>query len=274
VELFGTVRGQVVSVLLGFERSESVKHYDFFRRYPLHIACATPNPFSGELAQLLCKHFPEATKLEDGVARIPIEYAVDNPSPTAGDVVAAVLKENPEGVVRDARHDDGITGGLAGAQATVIHKCASAAFINRDPGARNILQHLVDHNRDAAGVPDRYGRTPLHLAVENLTPAGLAAVRLLTNACPNTVNVQDCHGNTPLHDAAALCNVACIKHLVRGGRKEKPGREKRYAPNDFPHLCLALISPPIPCKFVIFFITFVRVFVYARMKTYGRGRCR
>jgi hypothetical protein len=219
-------RGQVVSALLGFERSQSVKHRDFLKRLPLHIACATPNKFSGELAKLLCRHFPGAAKLEDGVPAIPIEYAVDNPSPTAGDVVAAVLKEFPEGVVRVARHGDGAAGGLAGAQATVIHKCASAAFINRDPGAQNILQWLVRYNRDAAGVPDRHGRTPLHLAVENVTPAGLAVVRMLTEACPGAVNVQDRDGNTPLHVAAAHCNLACIDLLVRRARNEKQGRKE------------------------------------------------
>ncbi len=209
---------QVASALLRIDRIESVKHRDFLQRLPLHIACATPNAFSGELAQLLCKHFPGATKLEDGVPAIPIEYAVDNPSPTAAAVVAAVLKEFPEGVLRVARHG---TGSAVGDQASVIHKCASAAFINRDPGAQNILKSLVEFNRDAARVLDRQGRTPLHLAVENLTPAGLAAIRLLTAACPDTAASQDVDGNTPLHVAAAHCNLACIEHLVSDGASER-----------------------------------------------------
>ena len=185
-----------------------MKHTDHRGKLPLHIACATSNPLSGDIAVMLCRHFPDATKLEDGEPSIPIEYAIHNPSPTAGAVVAAVLREFPDGVLRVTRRRG------AAEQASVIHQCASAGFVNRDAAALRILESLVKFNEQAARVADRRGRVPLHIAAENPAPTGLEVVRLLTRVHPDAAAAQDAAGDTPLHVAAAHSNPACVAHLV------------------------------------------------------------
>jgi ankyrin repeat protein len=80
-----------------------------------------------------------------------------------------------------------------------------------------MLQEILMHPR-SANCQDRWGLTPLHLAVRLQSTEELALVRALLGSEPD-LELQDQDGDTPLHLAASYATVDSIELLLKAGAK-------------------------------------------------------
>jgi hypothetical protein len=58
---------------------------------------------------------------------------------------------------------------------------------------------LLDANRQAAGLPDSFGRTPLHLACMDVAGGGTTAAAMILDVQPIALTAVDSEQRTPLH---------------------------------------------------------------------------
>jgi ankyrin repeat protein len=84
-------------------------------------------------------------------------------------------------------------------------------------GDAPMLQEILMHPR-SANCQDRWGLTPLHLAVRLQSTEELALVRALLGS-ESDLELQDQDGDTPLHLAASYATVGSIELLLKAGAK-------------------------------------------------------
>eukprot|EP00956_Cyclotella_meneghiniana_P025458 scaffold53208_cov37-Cyclotella_meneghiniana.AAC.1 len=88
----------------------------------------------------------------------------------------------------------------------VLAMCHRGPIENR----QKLLTHLLKHDIGAVSTPDYAGNLPLHYASETKE---LAFVKLLFDAHPDGICVQDRHGETPV-DAARSKHKADVVHFL------------------------------------------------------------
>jgi ankyrin repeat protein len=90
------------------------------------------------------------------------------------------------------RHPPSVTTPIDGEYA--LHR----AIENR-PNDLELIQYLVERHPPALQEKDRYGRLPLHLAIDH--GAGIGTIRYLVEASPQAVHARDEWGFFPVHSA-------------------------------------------------------------------------
>lgn len=132
----------------------------------LHYAMAYKTP--GQLVEAIVNEHPEAAKQHNDSGKTPLRCGLENQA--SAEAIAAVLKVWPDA----AKEVDPKSGMLP------LHSGLAGNPDEYDPGMQVVgaVIAVLNAHPEATQHRDKYGKTPLHYAVENDAPAKLvAAVR-------------------------------------------------------------------------------------------------
>lgn len=147
--------------------------------YPIHL-CFTQYPLNTEAILKILKVHPQSAELKNGLDMIPLFLCVMRDDASA-EICKALCKCFPAGPATVNRTNS-----------YPLHFATKRENPNKE-----ILQILLRRYPEAASVTNNYGWIPLHLACSYTDD--LDAVRMIHNAYPEGVKVQDRQGRTCLH---------------------------------------------------------------------------
>jgi hypothetical protein len=116
----------------------------------------------------------------ENIQGLPIHDAVSVGAPL--DVIDALIRANSDGLIQRER---------------VASRLPLHVACKRAPVDPRLIKLLVKYSPEAAAEADKFGRIPLHYALEN--SCSQEVVKHLLRACPNAARAQDHEGTTPLH---------------------------------------------------------------------------
>jgi ankyrin repeat protein len=162
------------AVKLLLEYGADVKKGDS-RLTPLHLATKAGK---SDVVGLLAKTWPDGVKLKDQYGRTSLHIAVQM---RYIEVVRILLESCPEAMRETASFNGD----------TVLHEAAWMGTID-------MVRLLMERCPEAVKEKNKYGQTPLHLAVGNHP----GVIRFLVESWPEGTMEKNDGGNTPLHLAA------------------------------------------------------------------------
>ena len=158
-----------------------------YHRLALHMAASNPDACPSLIRNIVDAN-PRAASIMDGTGRLPLFMACDSGRSNwdggiesiynAYNAAISMVEESPR-------------------RWTVLHTAAASHSAGRD-----LIETVLNLNRDAASVADGEGRYPLHLACAAGRHWEEGGLRLLFEADPSAALIEDKHGFLPLHIVA------------------------------------------------------------------------
>jgi len=175
---------------------DQLQDTDKLGRLPLHLALeSTSLSQDVEFIAQCVAAYPAGAAHADAFGRLPLHYAA---------IKAATLPV-VENLVRVYP--------AAAAQVDKMNRPPLAEAIMKTKGpqaSEEVILYLVEHCPSAAGIPDKDGDLPLHIALYNVS--SLAVVRALLRAHPQAAQMPAPDGFLPLHLA--------VESNLHGGAEE------------------------------------------------------
>jgi len=163
---------------------------------PLHVACRSGASY--KIINTLININPESVECKDQNGRLPLHWALHKS--TSELVIEALLDAYPDGAsVTEDKY-----GMLP------VHVACRVGL------STGIIGMLLGHYREGASTFDDNGDLPIHIACRN-SNISMGSIISLLLAEPNTVNIRNSNGKTPLHLAKSQedPNQAIISALQR-----------------------------------------------------------
>ena len=149
----------------------------------LHYAMVYKAP--GQLVDAVGKKHPEAAKQHNGSNNTPLRCGMEHQAPVGA--VAAVLKAWPD-AAKEVHPKSGML---------PLHSGLAGNPDEYHPGGQvaEAVIAVLNAHPEAAKHRDKFGKTPLHYAIENAAPAKLVAA--VQDAWPEAKQVRDKSGKLP-----------------------------------------------------------------------------
>jgi ankyrin repeat protein len=205
---YGTNDEVINALLNAYPKGAQIKDSD--DRLPLHYACLKGASLG--VVQTLLESFPKGTMSKDNEGRLPLHQAAGKNAPD--DVIDALLKACPKAA---QSKDD--TSRLA-----LHHAC-------RKNASERTVRTLIKVYPRAAQIKDDQDKLPIHYACQHATVTSDKVVALLLATHPESVNVQNGFGYTPLAEIKAHDNPK-LEHVVRRLEKTKRDQDKKKTVNE------------------------------------------
>jgi len=156
-------------------------------RLPLHMAAFSPDARPSLIMNLVDAN-PRAASIVDGSGRLPLHLAVDSGRTTWDRGIDSIyLAFNPAISAPEE----------SPRRWTVLHTAAASHYAGRE-----LIEHIISLNENAASVADGEGKHPLHLACAANRPWEDGGVKAIFNADPSVALSEDKNGMLPFHVAA------------------------------------------------------------------------
>jgi len=178
---YGATENTVRALLAA--NSAAAQSKDDEGRLPLHYGCLKGS--SDPVVIALLAAFSKGAMIKDGEGRLPIHHACSKGATEA--VVEALLKASPKGA--QTRDDQG--------RLALHHACRKSA-------SEGVVRVLLRVYPRAAQIKDDQDKLPIHYVCQS--SSGTSSVRVvetLLAAFPESVNVKNGFGYTPLDEAKA-----------------------------------------------------------------------
>ena len=180
---------QLIEVLLS-HYPHSVREEDHLMSSPLHVAARANAPL--DVIRTLVNAYPDATRLLDKDERLPLHWACHVNASLA--VIQTLLDPFSSGVLVEERKYG----------YTPLH-----ITVQRD-GDVNVLASLISPHPRVAAIPDNSGTLPIHVVCKKGSKSALPALKMLLDACPESIQMKDCFDKTPMN-LAKLCEDQVIR---------------------------------------------------------------
>jgi ankyrin repeat protein len=211
-----TCSSLMLASLLLLERNVTPGNRDFAGRMALHTAVSNPSTEAGELTRRLIKANAGAARAEDGLGYLPIEIAFRSVSPVVGMVIACITTAFPDGALCE--------GGFGGN--TMLHHGCSQEVLLSNKQAMKMVKALLAFHPETAHVANEQLRLPLHVVALTEVSQAIDIMQELIDRFPQGLMKADMDGNTPMHLAAKVNNLAGVQVLV-----EKSFRRPQHMQN-------------------------------------------
>jgi ankyrin repeat protein len=183
-------------------------------RLPLHYACL--KRAEQGVVDALLSTFSKGTMSKDEEGRLPLHHACGKGA-SAG-IIDAILNAYPKGA--QSKDDQG--------RLPLHHAC-------RKNASERVIRSLIRVYPRGAQIKDDQDKLPIHYECQH----GLAAttvISLLLESFPESINVRNGFGSTPLMEAKSLENNPKIEPMLRILEKAKRDFDSTHSENDVKYL--------------------------------------
>lgn len=186
------------------------------RDAPIHIACRYR--VDASVLRVLLDQQPELALQHTRWGKTPLsileEFDTDDDDGSFWERAKVIL-------TAVARHREGLDN-----QQSQYHVLHAAVYIGRLSRCcpKKVLSYILQNHPSAARDRDTLGYVPLHLAIATRSHEGsnrdqkmtMFLIQSLIDACPEAAQIQDDHGQYPLHRALGMldCDPSIIANLI------------------------------------------------------------
>jgi len=156
-------------------------------RLPLHMAALSPDARPSLIMNLVDAN-PRASSIVDATGRLPLHLAVDSGRTTWDRGIDSIYEAFAPAISAPEENPR---------RWTVLHTAAASHSAGRE-----LIEHIISLNENAASVADGEGRYALHLACAANRAWKEGGVRAIFDADPSVALLEDANGMLPFHIAA------------------------------------------------------------------------
>mmetsp|Transcript_36208 Transcript_36208/g.66496 ORF Transcript_36208/g.66496 Transcript_36208/m.66496 type:complete len:908 (+) Transcript_36208:213-2936(+) len=161
-------------------------------KLPLHMAASSPDARPSLIMNLVNVN-PRASSIMDGTGRLPLHLAVDSGRTTWDRGIDSIYSA--------------FTPAISAAEEsprrwTVLHTAAASHSAGRE-----LIEHIISLDENAASIADGEGKHPLHLACAANRQWEEGGVKVIFDADPSVALTEDVNGMLPFHVAAMKSSV-------------------------------------------------------------------